>query len=143
MTSYSSAFGVEIADIHLRQSPSCILRFISKRWSLKDDYYTITLHDDLICDNYDMKDGKMNVPENDLKFIKFHYKEDLHIEIGMAHICAYMIYVSRVDEIGESISFATVSDETTLNLIKWKQELIDSGRILVDTKLSLIRTCCT
>lgn len=140
MTSYASVFGIEIADLHLRRHLSCILRFISKRWTLKDDYYTIIVHDDLICDNYDMKDGKITVPENDLKFTKFHYKEDPHIEIGMAHICAYMIYISRVDE---SISFSNVTDDVILNLIKWKQELIDSGRILADTTCGLICTCCT
>jgi hypothetical protein len=64
------------------------------------------------------------------------YRNDRDIKIGDPTSCAQMIYILENGENTWGPYQTEVSDNTVLNLVRWKQQLVKQGR-LKETKLCL------
>lgn len=142
---HSATFGIVISKHG--ENTQAIIHLIAKNMvptNIKGEY-VVTLFDDLVPSfPTTVVDGFNTFTLNidNISDLEFRYKEDKKIKIGTHYCCNYMIHIGEVgDECDkESRHFL---DETISQLIKWKQELINSDRIDDEVMLSLVGNCCS
>lgn len=88
--------------------------------------YDLILHDDIT----ETEDG-------------YVYKENHKIKIGETHSCAIMIYLSIVSKFDDETMYYYFTDQDLVDLMKWKNCLVQQGRIPVCTFFASVPNCCS
>ncbi|CAH6419620.1 Hypothetical protein HVR_LOCUS690 [uncultured virus] len=101
----------------------------------------IQLHDDIItyCGNRSIR-----IYIDELNKLIFMNAKNNKIRIGMAHCCAYMIYLGCVgDDLGGVKDPVIIEEDTLSDLFEFQKKLVEQGRLSVHVKLQLTGNCCS
>lgn len=78
-----------------------------------------------------------------VKDSQFYYKNDLNIYICVS-FCSVMIAISVVgDDLGGKYKTFKFKDETILNLLEWKTQLVNQGRLENTCQFATVPNCCS
>lgn len=101
--------------------------------------FKITLHDDIVLDK--SEDREVEILEDELGNMDTCFRRNPKIKIGRTNFCTNMIYLNTQDPREKT---PTVIDEVAIaDLLVWKRELIEQGRLNPDAKLQLAGNCCS
>lgn len=134
---HAVAFGLIISHGFKKKK---FLSLVAKEHNIVDDIIQIKLRDDIIC-----KYGKeFEIRIDVLMYVEFTYVNNPHIKIGLAHICAFGIYLGCVgDDLGGEDDPLIIEDQTLNDLLAWKQQLVQQERLSENVRLRLVGSCCS
>lgn len=102
------------------------------------------LHEDIVSENNE-RSMMTNVYDiESIDGITFKYVDNNKIKIGMAHSCAYMIYLGCIKGAYDhhKVFPIIIEEETLKDLFSFRNKLINEGRLSSDVKLQLMPNCC-
>lgn len=103
----------------------------------------LTLHDDVICDRDDDEET-ITTDFDSYSELIFKYSRNERIRIGHPHCCAFMIHLGCVgDDLGGEDGQIEIEDQIVNDLLTWKQQLVQDGRLQPGCKLQLVGNCCS